>query len=212
MRVMISNVGYVLYKLDDREYRNFVAQIDPRYDNPKFKLHRKSDEEPGWRPIFNSDFMSSTGPMRWQGPIQCDTKATMLLLVKDVDEVSQVDGDLVQPNVLETDRKADSQLFHYDHTPLGGPTGSAYATVEIGFVIISHGDDVSLDVVPGSQDGKKFPTTKATGDDTFTVPMAKGKRIRIPPGYAILAHPLLIHAGTNGIGPRDHTRRVHLYR
>ena len=81
MRVMISNVGYVLYKLDDREYRNFVAQIDPRYDNPKFKLHRKSDEEPGWRPIFNSDFMSSTGPMRWQGPIQCDTKATMLLLV-----------------------------------------------------------------------------------------------------------------------------------
>ena len=214
MRVMISNVGYVLYKLDDREHRKLVARIDRRYDDPKFK-RSQSDDEPGWRSIFNKGFRSTKDPTRWQGPFKCDVKEDMPLLVQDVDSVSQAEGDLVQPNVLETDQNADSQLFHYDHAPLGGSRGfgvkDAYAPVEVGFVIISVGDDVSLDVVPGSQNGEKFPTTKAT-NKAYTVPGAKGKRIRIPPGYAILAHPLLIHAGTNGIGPRDNTRRVHLYR
>jgi len=179
MSAMISTVGYVLYKLDDREHQHFVEHIDSRYNDPRFKVHRNRDEEePGWRAIFNKDFKNvRKGPMRWQGPFKCNTNATMPLLVKDVDEVSQVDGELVQPNVLETDEKTDSQLFHYDHPPIG----SVYAAVEIGFVIISHGDDVSLDVVPGSHDAQKFPTTNST-NHTFTVPMANGKHIRIPKG------------------------------
>ena len=216
IKSMLATTGYALYKLNDREHRNLVARIDRRYDDPKFKHKRyRSEEEPGWRSIFNTGFKSTKDPTRWQGAFNCDVKEDMPSLVEDVDEVSQVEGDLVQPNVLETDQNADSQRFHYDHPPLGGAKGmgveDAYAPVEVGFVIIAVGNDVSLDVVPGSQNGKKFPTAKATNNE-YTVPDAKGKRIRIPPGYAILAHPLLIHAGTNGIGPRDNTRRVHLYR
>jgi hypothetical protein len=204
MTAMIQSVGFVLYKLDEKEFEKCCDSIDKRYENPKFAPQHKK-ESPGWRAIFNTDFaFAADGPKRWQGPIQWRSDL-MPSFVSDVDELSEVEGEFTQPNVMETDNLTAAQLFHFDHDPLE----EFYDPIEIGFAIIAVADDVFLDVVPGSHSFTKY----RAANSSFTVrETCQGKRIRIPRGHAILAHPLLIHAGTNGIGPRDRTVRIHLYR